>query len=154
MVRNLILTVDSFHLNILSGLCVARVRVIFKLPEAFGNYPNSLAYVDWFKPLREPVSNLAMHHISLSSQMHRQRSSVIPGTDIVRTCHLIPLFGRTIDRSWSTDNVLDIAPSFYLNPYLRHHDFFLLRYLVDLRTARKAVEDRDTRIRVFGRAGR
>lgn len=77
------------------------------------------------------------------------------GKDVVtRTCHLIPRFGSKIDRTWTMDNVLDIAPAFYLNPYLRHHDFFLLRYLVDWHTARKAAEARAAQVRIRGRAGR
>jgi len=40
--------------------------------------------------------------------------------------------GGTINPTWSTDSVLDTAPSLYPNPYLRHHDFYLFRYLICL----------------------
>ncbi|KAJ6582767.1 hypothetical protein B0H10DRAFT_1926495 [Mycena sp. CBHHK59/15] len=136
------------------GLSVARVRVIFRLPEEFGIYPDPLAYVDWFKPLKQPVPNIGMHEVSLSSRNHRQNSSIIPVPDIVRSCHLIPVFGCSADPAWTSDNVLDQCKSFYLNPYLRHHDFFLFRYLVDLHTSKKAEEERRVRIRLQGRAGR
>lgn len=47
-------------------------------------------------------------------------------------CHLSPHFGRAVNPTWESDTVLNIAASFHLNPYLRHHDFFLLRYQVAL----------------------
>ncbi|KAJ6591367.1 hypothetical protein B0H10DRAFT_2167842 [Mycena sp. CBHHK59/15] len=128
------------------GLCVARVRVIFRLPDDFGIYSDPLAYVDWFKPLQSPVTNVGMHQVSLSSRSHHQNSSIIPITDIVRSCHLIPIFGRSANPTWTTDNVLDQCKSFYLNPYLRHHNFFVFRYL--------AAEEHNVRTRLLGRAGR
>ncbi|KAJ7933143.1 hypothetical protein B0H13DRAFT_1532912, partial [Mycena leptocephala] len=66
----------------------------------FGVYSEPVAYVDWFKPLQRPVADLGMHQVSLSSHNHRQRSSIIPVSDIVRSCHLIPVFGRTADLGW------------------------------------------------------
>jgi hypothetical protein len=111
---------------------VAQVRVIFNLPEEYGSYKHPLAYVDWYKPFRAPVPDLNMHQVSLSSHNHRQRASVIPVTDIVRTCHLQPHCGRAINRTWDTSNVLNLSPTLYVNPYLRHHDFYLFRYLVAL----------------------
>lgn len=77
-----------------------------------------------------------MFETSLSSHNHRQRASVIPVTWIVRSCHLSPNFGRQIPEAWSSSSVLDDARTFFLNPYLRHHDFYLLRYLLDLHVSR------------------
>ncbi|KAJ7148839.1 hypothetical protein C8R46DRAFT_1310948 [Mycena filopes] len=64
------------------GLCVARVRVIFVIPDDLGQYVDPVAYVDWYKPLQAPVSGLGMHQVSLSTRMNQQYSSVIPVTDI------------------------------------------------------------------------
>lgn len=152
MVRASLVYLLSTH--IVSGISVARVRVIFRLPEDYGIFPHPLAYVDWYKPLQPPVANIRMHELSLSSRNHRQNSSVIPITDILRSCHLIPLFGKVVNPTWTSDRVLDQCKSFYLNPYLRHHDFYLFRYLVDLYDSRKAEEARSARIRHQGRAGR
>ncbi|KAF8207986.1 hypothetical protein K438DRAFT_1574672 [Mycena galopus ATCC 62051] len=136
------------------GLCVARVRVIFRIPAEFGPYPDPVAYVDWYKPLQKPVPGLDMHLVSLSSRNLRQRSSIISVQDIVRSCHLIPVFGRAVDPGWTSNSVLDLCKSFYLNPYLRHHDFYLFRYLVAVHASKKAVEERRVRMRTLGRAGR
>ncbi|KAJ7758140.1 hypothetical protein DFH07DRAFT_903576 [Mycena maculata] len=109
------------------GLCVGRVRVIFCLFEEFGGSKEPLVYVDWFKPLREPVTGIGMHQVSLSSRNHHQNSSIISASDIVRSCHLIPVFGKAVDRTWDSDTVLNQCKIFYLNPYLRHHDFYVFR---------------------------
>jgi hypothetical protein len=130
------------------------VRVLFRLPADFGPYQEPLAYVDWFKPLTTVVPDLGMHRVSLSSRALRQNSSIIPVTDILRSCHLIPVFGRSVNPTWTSATVLDRCTYFYLNPYLRHHDFFLFRYLVDVDASKKAEEDRRVRLRLYGRAGR
>lgn len=56
-------------------------------------------------------------------------TSIVPITHIVRSCHLVPVFGKEIDHSWTHENVLKKSSDFFLNPYLHHLDFFLLRYL-------------------------
>ncbi|KAI5886664.1 uncharacterized protein SCHCODRAFT_02517285 [Schizophyllum commune H4-8] len=118
----------------LDGLTPARVRLLFKLPNAIGSYPHPLAYVDFYTPLSDSAAyntDLGMFRIKRATRQGVQHSAVIPVTNIVRSCHLIPQFKRSVDRTWTATNVLDEAPHFYLNPYLRHHDFYLLRYLYE-----------------------
>ncbi|KAJ7720241.1 hypothetical protein B0H16DRAFT_1256247, partial [Mycena metata] len=67
------------------GLCVARVRAIFRIPDDFGQYPDPVVYVDWFKPLNQPLVGLGMYQVSLSTRNNRQNSSIIPVTDIARS---------------------------------------------------------------------
>jgi hypothetical protein len=71
-----------------------------------------------------------MFQISRSTRNHRQRATVIPVTQIVRSCHLIPNFGRSASTTWESHTALNEATNFYLNPYLRHHDFYLLHHLL------------------------
>jgi hypothetical protein len=112
---------------------VAQIRLIFKLPDEFGPHPSPLVYVHWFKPLRAPVPNLNFYSTSFSSLNHRQRASIISVSDIIRTCHLIPQFGNSsaADLGWTAAKVHQEAKSFYLNPYLRHYDFYFMRFLLD-----------------------
>jgi hypothetical protein len=119
-------------LTILQGLAIARVCLIFHLPDDFGSFKHPLAYVDWFKPPREPGPITGMHNVSPSSQGGGQRASIISFLEIERTCHLSPHFGHVVDPTWECDTVLNLAVSFHLNPYLRHHDFFFLYYQVAL----------------------
>jgi len=73
-----------------------------------------------------------MYKVSMSTRDGGYaNASIIPITHIVRSCHLIPAFGDRIDYSWTQDNVLKKSLDFFLNPYLRHLDFFLLRYVDD-----------------------
>jgi hypothetical protein len=113
------------------GHRLAQVRLIFRLPEEYGLFTEPLLYVHWFKPLRPAVEPLGMHHVSFSSHNHRQRASIIPASHVIRSVHLIPNFGRAVDWTWSSDTIFDNSASFYLNPYLRHYDFYHLRYIPD-----------------------
>ena len=71
-----------------------------------------------------------MYKISLSTRNGGYgNTSIVPITHIVRSCHLVPVFGKEIDHSWTRENALTKSPDFFLNPYLRHLDFFLLRCL-------------------------
>ena len=116
-----------------TGLRVARVRAIFRIPDHYGpEYREPVAFVEWFTPFRsEPDADTGMFKVSHSSQNHRRRVSIIPLSQIVRSCHLIPVWGKSVDRSWTSDNVLDRCKQFYVNPYLRHHDFVLFKYMRD-----------------------
>jgi len=88
-----------------------------------------------------------MYEVSFSSQNRRQRASVIPLTDIVQSCHLMPVFGRAsaLSLGWTAEAVLHEATSFYLNPYLRHRDFYFLRYKLDIHLQKE--EQRQEQIR-------
>jgi hypothetical protein len=78
-----------------------------------------------------------MVSVKRSTNTGRLSSSVIPITDIERTCHLVPDFGKAIPENWTSSNVLDIAKAFYINPYLRHRDFYILRYCMYLQEKRE-----------------
>lgn len=126
---------------------MAQIRLLFRLPDEFGPQLSGslLAYVHWFKPLRTPVPNLGFYSVSFSSVNHRQRASVISISDIVRTCHLIPQFGnsRATDLGWTAATVHQDATVFYLNPYLRHYDFFFMRFLLDDFTISEQEKERE-----------
>lgn len=124
------------------GLRVAQVQAIFKLPDTFG-FSRPLAYVNWFTPFRTFQPDMGMYLISHSTNTHVRRASIIPVSDIVRSCHLIPVFGRSraSDLGWSAELVLEQCKTFYLNPYLRHHDFYYLRHLHNLHLKRRLEKD-------------
>ena len=111
-------------------LCAAQVLLIFKLPAALGDYPTPLAYVWWYRRFltKDKITN--MYKVLPSTRNGGYGNlSVIPITHIVRSCHLIPVFGKQVDYSWMHKNILRVSPEFLLNPYLHHLDFFLLHYL-------------------------
>ncbi|KAJ7481268.1 hypothetical protein B0H11DRAFT_1670191, partial [Mycena galericulata] len=96
----------------LEGLFPARVRSIFALPVEYGMFSVPLAYVEWYTPLTQLDADLGMYKITPATQLHLRRASIIPVTQISRSCHLIPRFSRKIDRTLTTDSVLDRCKSF------------------------------------------
>ncbi|KAL6302632.1 hypothetical protein BKA93DRAFT_720316, partial [Sparassis latifolia] len=53
-----------------------------------------LAYVEWFTPFYTVDPHTHMHVVSCSTQQHRQFASIVPVTEIIRSCHLIPVWGK------------------------------------------------------------
>lgn len=116
-------------------LRVGRVKAIFRLPETFGKHASAdpLAYIEWFSTLDKVNTVLGMYEVSPWIRTHRgqpyRASSIIPLPNIIRSCHLIPQWGEQMDRSWTSESVLDQAQRFYVNTYCRHSDFVLYRFL-------------------------
>jgi hypothetical protein len=102
---------------------VGHIRVIFKLPLQFTSYNHPLVYVEWFTPLGRPETLTGMHVVSRSTRFHRRNAAIISADRIVRSCHLVGKCGQKINHDWTTDNVLDLASHFYINPYI-HVDSF------------------------------
>ncbi|EIM82509.1 uncharacterized protein STEHIDRAFT_64969 [Stereum hirsutum FP-91666 SS1] len=117
----------------LYGLRVGQVRVIFRLPDGVDCFTQTLAYVQWFTPFRDADSLYGMHTIKRSTRNHSRYASIIPLSDIVRSCLLLPIPPtHTLPSTWTSDNVLDECTAFRLNPYLRHDDFYVLRFISSL----------------------
>ena len=111
-------------------LTVGRVRVIFQAPALWLPLaPHPLAYVEWFTPLAVYDDALAIYSVKPSMHNHYRAASVIPITDITRSCHLVPQWGKSMDRTWNQRNVHEKCERFYVNPYLRLSDFVLFRYV-------------------------
>ncbi|OCH89324.1 hypothetical protein OBBRIDRAFT_842278 [Obba rivulosa] len=118
--------------NSLTQRRVAQVRVIFKLSEAILDHATlPLAYVEWFTPFNTHDRVNGLYTLSRSTCQHRRFASIIPITDIIRSCHLIPVWGTSMDRTWTSDTVVELCKKFYFNSYLHHHDFVEFQYLVD-----------------------
>ncbi|KAJ6613980.1 hypothetical protein B0H10DRAFT_1804468, partial [Mycena sp. CBHHK59/15] len=100
------------------GLRPAQIRVIFKLPPQFGSYPHPLAYIEWFTALNRPDPVTGMYTTHRSTRQHRCNAAVVSVEHIVRSCHLMAKCGTEIDRKWTSINILDTAPMFYVNPYI------------------------------------
>lgn len=97
---------------------VARIRLIFKLPDHMGNHPHPLVYVEWFTSLRRKDQVSGLYVVSRSTRHHRPNVSVISANRIVCLCHLQARCGKQISGDWSSDSVLDLASHFYVNSYI------------------------------------
>ena len=102
------------------------MRVIFKLPGHLGVHPHPLAYVEWFTSLhrRDPISSQFV--VTCSTRNHRRNASVISIDRFARPCHLQGQCGKKISLDWSSDNVLEIAGAFLVNPYIDLDTFVAL----------------------------
>ncbi|KAJ7582127.1 hypothetical protein C8J56DRAFT_1015707 [Mycena floridula] len=79
----------------LEGLRIARVRVIFALPQIYGvKTKHPMAYVEWFTPFSsvDPISGL--YTVSPSTRMRAVYGEIITVDRIVRNCHLVLKFGK------------------------------------------------------------
>lgn len=111
---------------------VAQVRAIFQLPEKYGHFPHPLAYVEWFTTFNTPVPDLGLYLVSRSTRRGgRRNASIVPVTRLEQIIHLLPKFGRVMNRSWGADDVLEKCSSFYINCYARHLDFLLFKFLAE-----------------------
>jgi hypothetical protein len=64
-----------------------------------------------------------MHIVKRSTRHHKRNSEIISVNDLVSSCHLMAKYGAHVDKSFSTDDVLEKAAQFYVNPYI-HVDTF------------------------------
>ncbi|OBZ76393.1 hypothetical protein A0H81_03785 [Grifola frondosa] len=112
----------------LQGLRIAHVRIIFKLPHHYPVHsPHPLAYIEWFTPLHRFDEDAGLFTVTRSTRMQQPYGEIITVDRIVRSCHLIPKFGREIDSRWKADNVTELCKSYYVNPYFDTHTFCMLR---------------------------
>ena len=92
-------------------------------------FPRYLAYVEWFTPFTQSPQ---VHHLlyrikrSVISNGHRL-ASVIPLHNIRRGIQLFPSFGPVAPREWTSSNVLDLCPIFYVNAFTDRHSYHTLK---------------------------
>jgi hypothetical protein len=85
-----------------------------------------LVYVEWFTPLGHPDLATGMYIVKRSTRQHSRNSGIISIDDIVRGCHLMAKWGSHVDTSIS-DEVLEKANQFYVNPYIDVDMFTLIK---------------------------
>jgi hypothetical protein len=119
------------------GLRVAQVQAIFSIPEAaisklFSSTsnptpPKHLAYVEWFSQFpTQPREVHGMYKIKRSYKDGHRHASVIDVKSIYRSAHLIPKFGSSVPREWSSFNVLEECHTFYVNCFTDRHTYLTL----------------------------
>jgi hypothetical protein len=68
-----------------------------------------------------------MYHIKRAKVGGKRVASIIPVSDIKRSVHLIPRFGKDLDHSWSSANVLEACESFYVNHFSDRHAYITMK---------------------------
>lgn len=110
----------------------ARVRLFFKIPSSIIPDDSTmhgqplLAYVEWFKPFTPSSQDSATGLYRTAPAVdrnHVREACIIPANAIVRSCHLLPSYGKRSNHWWSSSNVLDNCDKFLLNTYLDVYTF-------------------------------
>ncbi|KAJ6492474.1 hypothetical protein C8R47DRAFT_430764 [Mycena vitilis] len=117
------------------GYRVAQVRAVFSfkpqhiksLFPSDASPPAYLAYIEWFSPFSDnPEPHHLMYKIKRSLKDGSRMVSVIPVANIRRSVHLIPKFGPVAPPEWTSNNVLDSSPLFFVNPFSDRHNYATL----------------------------
>ncbi|KAF7312829.1 hypothetical protein MKEN_00966400 [Mycena kentingensis (nom. inval.)] len=106
----------------LRGYHVGQVRLVFTLPDRVLDTlfptqkpPKHLAYVEFFSKIpNQPESNHGMYKINRPAE---PVARIIPVSNIRRSIHLFPSFGRVAPRHWTSGNVLQECKKFYISPW-------------------------------------
>ena len=116
----------------ITGLRVAQIRVLFKIPDEFNNHlfgpdtepPGHLAYVEWFSTPTEKHASSQMFKVKRSiADTGARQVSVIEVACLHRTCHLFPNFGKRANRLWTSSTVLEQCSDFYINNHVNMLSF-------------------------------
>ncbi|KAG6849114.1 hypothetical protein H0H93_011213, partial [Arthromyces matolae] len=121
----------------INGFRVARIRVVFSLPTSshltlFGvehhtGVPQHLAYIEWFSVFRAPERHHGLHKISpLKDPDGNGICSIVPLSTIRRSVHLYPKFGPVAPPEWTSNNVLDLCDTFFVNIFTDRHLYRLV----------------------------
>lgn len=118
------------------GYRIAQVRVIFTLPEkirslfspaAASELPLHFAYVEWFTPFASvPDRHHRLYQVKRAWINGDRLCSIVPVSDIRRSIHLIPRFGRIAPATWTSSNVLEQCDTFFVNAFTDRHAYMTI----------------------------
>lgn len=123
------------RLTPLAGYRVAQIRAVFsfkprQLKTLFSpdrSPPQHLAYVEWFSAFSpQPEPHHLMYKIKRSLKNGDRMASIVPVDNIRRSVHLIPKFGPVAPPEWTSSNVLERCPLFFVNSLSDRHIYATL----------------------------
>lgn len=114
----------DLYLIMFTGLRVAEIHAIFNLPPHLGHFTEPLIYIHWFKPLHHIDDNIGMFQIMHSTWNHQPNAAIIPISQVIQPCHLVPRFSSSaVNPLWNHNCTMTSAETFYLNKYITLHIF-------------------------------
>ena len=114
---------------------MGQVRVIFSLRDSDSRSlfpphnppPPFLAYVDWYMPFQHANPNHGMYKVQRNLRDRVQIVTIVPLSAIHRSIQLYPDFESSTIAGWTSSNVLDICPRFFVNNYTDRHTHGTIR---------------------------
>lgn len=90
--------------------------------------PKHLAYVEWFtKFSRVPEISSGLYRVKKEIIADGMSATSIVSLDaITRSVHLYPKWGGTVPQAWTSETILDLAPSFLCNTLKDNHSYINL----------------------------
>ena len=89
--------------------------------------PKHLAYVEWFSSFTsQPEPDHLMYMVKRSVKDGDRMASIIPLAIIRRSVHLLPKFGPVAPPHWTSADVLDQCPAFFVNCFSDRHIYTTL----------------------------
>ena len=80
--------------------------------------PQHLAYVEWFSSIPTiPGLNHHLYKVTRLTHCGQRHVSIILVESILRSVHLLPIFGHHVPQEWNTFSVLELCNTFYVNPF-------------------------------------
>ncbi len=117
---------DCIADSVSTGIRVAHVRAIFKLPEHYRiDTLHPLVYLEWFTPFHAVDHATGLFTVSRSTRMHQVYGEVVEADRLVRNCHLAPKYPRTKDPSWTSETVTELCNTYYHNSFIDMHMYCL-----------------------------
>jgi hypothetical protein len=85
-----------------------------------------LAFVEWYSstPSSAEENHGCMYRIKkIKTPQGRVRGAIIPLSNIRQSCMLSPAFEKQIPKTWRSDNILDLASTFFINNWSSKHAY-------------------------------
>lgn len=99
-----------------------RVRAIFKLPEVLASgFDVPLVYAETFTKhaKSKPVKGINMYKVQRERDPEKRARGIVIRLDwVLRSCFLLPDFGKAVPKGWRSATILDVCDTFYLNDTL------------------------------------
>lgn len=99
-----------------------RVRAIFKLPDVIApGFGVPLIYAETFTSHAKstPVKGINMYKVQRERLPGGKANGIVIRLDwVLRSCFLLPDFGKAVPKGWRSSTILDVCDSFFLNDTL------------------------------------
>ncbi|EIW51114.1 uncharacterized protein TRAVEDRAFT_137916, partial [Trametes versicolor FP-101664 SS1] len=109
------------------GMAIGRVRAFLSF--VYGIVRYECALLEWFEQVGDGPDPVTGMWVVKPEVLHGRRAlGVVSADSIVRSCHLIPVYGRTrIPATFHFSDSLDAFRRYYVNTYADYHTHELLR---------------------------